>query len=189
VSKVYLFASAVGLACALGVGSPAFAQSASASPAAEITPGRTEVVGFVGRVTDGGGTLFGGGLQFAMSPRLLLVPEVGFLTLGQDYSGVGFNVDSSAIQVSGNAHYVFASRNAKVMPYALGGIGFLRISASASAGTFSGSVSDSTIGVNIGGGLRWQAGDKWGVRPELKVFIADGSNVQFTGGIYYRFGS
>ncbi len=187
-SKVSLFVSAVGLAFALTGTTPAYAQGAAAGQQT-LAPGKTEVVGFIGGVTDGGGTIFGGGLHLTIGSRLLFVPEFGYLTLGEDYSGAGFNVDSSAFKVNADAHYLFASRNAKVMPYALGGLGYLRVSASASSGSFSGSASDSTIGVNLGGGLRWQAGDKWGVRPELKIFVADGSNVQFTAGLYYRFGS
>lgn len=178
--KVCSYTVAIAMAVAATVATPAAAQ--------EIQAGQTEVVGFIGGASDGGGTLFGGGLQFAMSPKILIVPEFGYLTLGDDFSGAGFSVDSHAFEVNGNLHYLFATQNPKVLPYVLGGIGYLRVSASASAGGFSGSASDSRVGVNVGGGLRWQAGDRWGVRPELKIFVADGSNVQFTAGIYYKFG-
>ena len=49
--------------------------------------------------------------------------------------------------------------------------------------------SDSTTGLNLGGGALWQAGEKWAVRPELKFFVRDGSNMRFSAALCYRFGS
>jgi opacity protein-like surface antigen len=128
-------------------------------------------------------------VQFGVSPRVIAAIEFGYLTGGEDFSGFGVDIDTHAIAVNANAHYLFASNNERLTPYALGGLGYLRFSASASAGAFSADASDATFGVNVGGGLRWKAGERWGVRPEVKIFIADGTNVQFTAGVYYRFGS
>jgi hypothetical protein len=50
------------------------------------------------------------------------------------------------------------------------------------------SVSDTQVGLNMGAGLRWQAGGHWGVRPEMKVLVADNSSVRFSTGLYYQFG-
>jgi opacity protein-like surface antigen len=162
------------------------AGGATAAQAQDVTVGQTEALGFVGGVTEGGGAIIGGGIQYAFGPRLLFAGELGYLT-GDDL-GIS-NISSSGIAVNANVHYLFPSTNPKFTPYVLGGLGILRFSASASIGSFSSSASDTSAGLNIGGGARWKAGENWGVRPEIKIFIADGSNVQFTAGVYYKFGS
>jgi hypothetical protein len=47
---------------------------------------------------------------------------------------------------------------------------------------------DARFGANIGGGLRWQTGSNWGIRPEVRGLIGDGSYGRFTVGLYYNFG-
>ena len=164
----------------------AFSQAASAE---EVKAGQAEAVGFIGAASDGGGTIVGGGIQYGLGPRLLFAGELEYMTGGDDFSGFGVSVDSSLIGVNANAQYLFPMSNAKFTPYALGGLGFLRASASANVAGFGGaSASDSSIGLNIGGGARWAVGDNWGVRPELKFWIGDGDNTQFTVGVYYTFG-
>lgn len=159
----------------------------------EVTTGQTEAVGFVGGVTDGGGVALGGGMHYAFNPRWLFDGELAYLTGGNDVQGVvrGFGVDisSKAVSVDLNAHYLFPqSTNQKVTPYVLGGLGFLRVSASTTIFGVRSSVSDTAVGLNIGAGARWQAGRRWGVRPEMKVFVADNSSVRFSTGLYYQFG-
>lgn len=157
--------------------------------AQKVTPGQTEVVGFVGGVTDGGGATFGGGIQYAYDSRWLFVGELGYLAGSEDFQGLGVNVDSDAISVDANAHYLFPlSTNEKFTPYVLGGLGFVRASFSSTVLGVSSSASNTDVGLNIGGGARWQAGDRWGVRPELKILIADNSSVRFSVGLYYQFG-
>jgi opacity protein-like surface antigen len=167
---------------AMGLSLPAFAQQAIApAPLA---------LGYVGGVSDGGGTTFGGGMHFPLGSKLVLATEAGYLTGGQDFSGFGVDVDLHAISVDANVHYLFPlSDNPRFTPYALGGIGYLRASASVSSGAFSSDASSSTTGLNIGGGALWQASAKWAVRPELKILMADGSNVRFSAALCYRFGS
>ncbi len=149
-----------------------------------------QMLGFVGGVSNGGGTTFGGGMQFPITDRLVAAAEAGYLTGGRDVSGFGVDVDVHAISVDANVHYLFPlSDNPRFTPYALGGIGFLRASASVSGAGFSASASDTTTGLNIGGGAVWQANAKWGVRPELKILVADGSSVRFSAALCYRFGS
>ncbi len=165
--------------------------AASAQEVADrVTPGETEVLAFVGGVTDGGGLILGGGIHHAFESRWLLVGELGYLTGGQEFQGFGVDVDSDAISVDANVHYLFPlSNNEKFTPYALGGLGFLRVNASTSAFGITSSVTDTQVGFNIGGGARWQRGERWGVRPELKILIADNSSVRFSVGLYYGFGS
>jgi hypothetical protein len=157
----------------MGAVTPAFAQQSD--------PGGTALLGFAGGVSDGGGATFGGGMHFAVSPRWLVAGEAGYLTGGRDYSGFGVDVDVHAISIDANVHYLFPLQgNPRFTPYALGGVGFLRASASVTAGSFSSAASDTTTGLNIGGGALWQANARWAVRPELKIFMADGSNIRFS---------
>jgi opacity protein-like surface antigen len=157
--------------------------------AQQVTAGGTDLLGFVGGVSDGGGTTFGGGVQFAVHPRWIVATEAGYLTGGQDYQGFGVDFDLHAISIDANAHYLFPlSDTSRFTPYVLGGVGFLRASASVSAAGFSEDASSSTTGLNIGGGALWRANDTWAVRPELKILVADGSNVRFSAALCYRFG-
>lgn len=140
-----------------------------------------EALGFVGGVTDGGGTTFGGGMQFG-SRRLIFAAEVGYLTLGDD----GPRVESSAISIDLNAHYLFPmANNTKLTPYVLGGLGIIR--ASASSPGFA-NVTDTTTGLNLGAGLRFAAGTNWGFRPEVKFLVKDDTSTRVSVGVYYGFG-
>ena len=165
----------------------------SPATAQQLAPGQIEGAAFVGGVTDGGGLTFGGGIHYVYDTRWLFVGELGYLTGGDDFvvalPGVGVGIDSSAISVDLNAHYLFPqSTNQNLTPYLLAGLGLLRASATTTFFGTTTSVSDTEAGLNIGAGARWQAGLNWGVRPELKVFVSDNSNVRFSVGLYYQFG-
>jgi hypothetical protein len=162
--------SALMLAAILAVGATANAQA--------IAEGQVEGLGYIGGVTDSGGLTLGGGLHYGIQPRLVLAVEAGYLSVD------GPNTSGATIDV--NVHYLFptASSNRKFVPYLLGGIGYQRVSVS--AGRID--VSASNVGLNVGGGGRLQAGDNWGVRPELKVLIGDdGTNARFSVGFYLQF--
>ena len=161
--------------------------------AQQLAPGQTEGVAFLGGVTDGGGLTFGGGIHYVYDTRWVIVGELGYLTGGDDFEvalpGVGVGIESSAISVDLDAHYLLPqSTNQSLTPYLLAGLGFLRASASTTVFGTTTSVSDTDAGLNIGAGARWQAGLNWGVRPELKVFVSDNSSVRFSVGLYYQFG-
>jgi opacity protein-like surface antigen len=161
--------------------------------AQQLDPGQTEGVGFVGGVTDGGGLTFGGGIHYVYDSRWLFVGELGYLAGGNDFEGVvqgvGIGVESNAISVDLNAHYLFPQSTKQALtPYLLVGLGFLRASASTTVAGVNTSVSDTEAGLNVGAGARWQGGVNWGVRPELKVFVAENSSVRFSVGLYYQFG-
>jgi len=165
----------------------------STATAQQLAPGQTEGAAFVGGVTDGGGFTFGGGIHYVNNARWVFVGELGYLTGGDDFNGnvqgVGVGVESSAISVDLNAHYLFPqSANQGLTPYLLAGIGFLRASATTTVFGTTTSVSDTDAGLNIGAGARWQGGLNWGVQPELKVFVSDNSSVRFSVGLYYQFG-
>lgn len=153
---------------ALGVTTTAQAQA--------VNQGQTEILGYGGFVTDSGGLTLGGGAQYAVRPRIIASIEAGYLTIEGD--------NTSGQSIDGNIHYLFPqASNSRFTPYLLGGVGFQRVSVS----VLGISASDSTVGLNVGGGARWQGGDKWGVRPELKFLIADGTNARFTVGVYRMF--
>src|SRR5262245_37936117 len=104
----------------------------SVAVAEEVEKGQTEVLGFVGGITDNGGATFGGGLQYGLAPRWILSPEVGFAT-----GSSAFNLFTVDI----NAHYLFPLKNnARFTPYVLGGLGILR------------GGSNTDAGLNLGGG-------------------------------------
>lgn len=160
-------------------------QGQAAAQAADRT---VEALGFVGTVTDGGGLTFGGGMQFGYSSRLLIAAEVGFLTLGDDFSGFGVDTDSSGLSVDVNAHYLFPlANNPKLTPYALGGLGFIRVSTSGSVAGFDVGGSSSDVGLNIGGGLRYTLSENSGIRPEIKFLIKDGSSTRISVAYYRSF--
>lgn len=166
---------------------------ASTATAQQLASGQAEAVGFGGGITDGGGLTFGGGIHYAYDSRWLFAGELGYLAGGNDFAGVvqgvGVDIESKAISVDLNAHYLFPqSSNHAFTPYLLAGLGILRASASTTVFGVSTSVSDTEAGLNIGGGARWQGGVNWGVRPEVKVFVADNSSVRFSVGLYYQFG-
>jgi len=164
------------LACSWGT---AFAQ--------EVNKGDVEVMGFAGGVTDGGGATFGGGVHYAFDSRLLMAVEVGYLTGSEDFSGFGVEADSYGFSFDVNLHYLFPQTNTpKFTPYVLAGVGYLRAKATTTIGGTDFDATASDTGLNIGGGARWQAGARWGLRPEIKVLIADNSSVRFAVGIYRR---
>jgi hypothetical protein len=166
---------------------------ASTATAQQLAPGQTEGAAFVGGVTDGGGLTFGGGIHYVYDARWVFVGELGYLTGGDDFDanvqGIGVGVESSAISVDLNAHYLFPQSTSQgLTPYLLAGIGFLRASATTTVFGTTTSMSDTEAGLNIGGGARWQGGLNWGVQPEVKVFVSDNSSVRFSVGLYYQFG-
>ncbi len=142
---------------------------------AQSVENRVEALGFLGGVTDNGGFTFGGGLQVGLNERLLGVAEVGYLTVEGD--------NTSAVSVDLNVHYLFPSANSKMTPYVLGGLGILK--SSVSIGSID--VSDTDAGLNLGGGLRIEGDDNWGVRPEVKFLLRDNTSARLSVGFYYSF--
>jgi hypothetical protein len=142
----------------------------SVAVAEEVDKGQTEVLGFVGGITDGGGATLGGGLQYGLMPRWLLSGELGWA------AGSRAN---SLFTVDMNAHYLIPLKNnQKLTPYLLGGLGIV-------SGTNGGGTD---AGLNLGGGARIAVGRDWGVRPEIKFLIAGDTSARFTIGIYKTFG-
>jgi len=134
--------------------------------AERLDTGAVEGVVFAGS-SAGNGTI-GGGLAKALNTRWLLIGEAAY-------------VHRNAAEFGVNGHYVFPlSDYPKVTPYALVGFGVLH-----SGG---GRNSNTSFGANLGGGVRWQTGRNWGIRPELKMLVGDGVEGRFIVGLYYNFG-
>lgn len=146
--------------------------------------GSNEVLGYVGSGSSGLGVMFGGGYALAVRPRWRVVAEAGYYNLN-DYNISGLN--ASAMEFSGNLHYLIPVRNAKFTPYVLGGAGVFRTALSDDLG-LGYSLNANTFGINVGGGARWQVGPHWGVRPEIRYFVRDGSFTRLSVGFYYQFG-
>jgi hypothetical protein len=139
---------------------------AGAARAETLRTDSVEGVVFAGS-SAGNGTI-GGGLAKAINTRWQVIGEIAY-------------VHSHAAEFGVNGHYVFPLRDhPKFTPYALVGLGVLH-----SGGARN---SDTTFGANLGGGLRWQTGSNWGIRPELKMLVGDGVHGRFIVGLYYNFG-
>jgi hypothetical protein len=141
----------------------------SVAVAEEVGKGQTEVLGFVGGITDGGGATLGGGLQYGIQRRWLFAGELGWAAGGRN---------SSLFTVDANVHYLFPLKNAKVTPYLLGGLGI--VNSTNGGGT--------DAGLNLGGGARLAVGRDWGLRPEIKFLLAGDTSARISIGIYKTFG-
>jgi hypothetical protein len=140
------------------------AASVGITGAQSLDKNSLEGVAFVGG-TSGNGTI-GAGLGKAITSRWLVIGEIAY-------------VHSNAVEFGVNGHYVIPLKQRNLAPYVLVGLGGIN---------GGGRDRDTAFGANIGGGLRWQTGSNWGIRPELKVLVGDGSHGRFTLGLYYNFG-
>jgi hypothetical protein len=139
-----------------------------------VENGQNEILGFFGAVSGGGGATVGGGIQHGIRSRWLFSGELAYITgHGDLFRGGG---SSGGFSVDANAHFLIPLRDApEFTPYVLAGVGILHGN------------SNTRGGVNLGGGARWAIGRDWGLRPELKFLIGDGTSTRFTIGIYKRF--
>lgn len=164
--------------------------------AADREVGTAEVAGFGGLVAGIGthGTI-GGDVSYAVRERLLAVGEFSYIPGGGGkLAGPGYAAkwSAKAYNFNGGIHWEFKLKEPKAVPYVGGGVGAIHSTGSASvtapgAGvTVKASATDFYF--NFGGGLRYYISDKWGIRPELKVFAGDDTFVRLAIGIFYQFG-
>ena len=136
--------------------------------AEELSKGSTEALIYGGGLTDDLGGTFGAGLGYAVTSKVQAVGELGFIS-ASGLHGFEFGL---------NGHFLLSTKNAKLTPYGLAGLGIIHV---ANGGSTRG-------GLNLGGGARWQAGTNWGIVPEFKFFVSNHTYARFTGGLYYTFG-
>jgi hypothetical protein len=102
---------------------------------------------------------------------------------------------------SGGVHVTLARAEWKAAPYLLGALGAGHASADGSFDVVTGGfanrlrihASDTAFGLSGGGGLRYFAGPRWGIQPELRYtryFFEDAglNNLRFSMGVFFRFG-
>src|SRR5262249_6458313 len=137
---------------------------------------------------------FGGSLSAPISDHLVLAGDLSYIPMGGASVTVGNITTSSsanAFNFNGNLQYQFKALRATV-PYAGGGLGFLRSSFSTSSnipGTnFNVQGSSTDMYFNAGGGLRYYVKERWGFRPEVMVFAGSTTYVRLAAGLFYQFG-
>jgi opacity protein-like surface antigen len=165
-----------------------FLVSAGGSPvqAQGFYKGQGEVAGFAGGVFGiGSHAAFGGGASAAVSDRLLVNGEFTYIPAGEsiNVAGSSFTIGGRGMDFNGGIHYLFAE-GSSAQPFASAGVGVIR--GSAEAAGFS--VSDSAFGFHVGGGLRYWLGERWGIRPELKIFFSDDTYARASVGLFFQFG-
>ena len=164
--------------------------------AADVDAGTTEVAAYGGLVAGIGthGTV-GGSVGYATTRRLLVLGEFSYIPAGsQELAGADFAVKASAraYDFNGGFHLQLLSPDRKAVPYAAVGVGAVHGSGSgevtAMGQTLSAKVSNTDFYCNLGGGLRYYLSDRWGIRPELKIFAGAGTFARLTIGVFYQFG-
>ncbi len=139
---------------------------------------------------------FGGGLGVALNPRFLGYGEFSYIPLGSASNSLpafGLQAGGSARAFNFNVggQYRF-SRSGEMEPYAGAGLGVLHASSNYSTSfggmTISGEGSSNDLYFNVGGGLRYFANDRWGLRPEFMIFAGSNTYVRIGAGIFYHFG-
>jgi len=171
--------------------------------AAFAEDGKGEVAGFGGGIamTGGAGThaLVGGSAGVRIVTHLRLFGEFTYSQLGS-YSaseeGVSASVKDKLYGFGGGVDYSFGSSK-RLVPYFVAAVGAghesLGVSASAGGATASENLATSnSVYLGVGGGVRFYAGDNWGIKPEVRYQRYSGSNggssAVFTVGIFYQFG-
>jgi hypothetical protein len=158
--------------------------------------GNMEVTGYLGVVGGiGSHASFGGSVGAPVADRLILSGDLSYIPLGSGrvtVLGSTMRTSASAINFNGNLQYEFKPYHS-VVPYAGGGLGFLRSSFDSSSsalpnGSLNVGGSATDMYVNFGGGFRHYVKSRWGFRPEFSVFAGSNTYVRFAVGTFYQFG-
>lgn len=112
----------------------------------------------------------------ALHPQLAFVPSFDVFFPGNDLS---------YWELNGNLHYTFVTENANLSPYVGAGLNVARFSASASPGLSR--VSNTEVGVNVLGGLRFPMGT-FSPFVEARVELGGGEQFVLSGGLLFRVG-
>jgi opacity protein-like surface antigen len=159
--------------------------------AAAAESGAAEVGGHVGvKWLDGTGTKFaaGGSSYFALNRRIWVGGELTYTPLANldlNTNTYSVSVHARLLDFAGNIQVNLAT-GGKVVPYLVGGLAGGRFSMSG----FEEDFTATRLAVEAGIGLRYYAGEKWGIRPEFKfIKYKEGvSSVRFAVGLFCQFG-
>jgi hypothetical protein len=118
------------------------------------------------------GIAFGGGGGYFVMDNLMMQGEIGISYTSSNGNG------TTGVSFSFGPEYVFPVKNDKLKPFVRGDI----VIAHAAQIT--------KPGFGFGGGLRYQAGSNWGLRPEFRFVkpVDMAAYITFGVGIYYSFG-
>jgi opacity protein-like surface antigen len=160
-------------------------------------PARLEGTAMAGVLT-GIGThgMVGGSIAAAIRNRFSVVGELSYIPLGSDTIDVlGVRSEFSAKAISFNVGGQYQLREfRRVLPYVGAGVGFLHSSSNSSVTTtfqgfdFEDGSSTTNVYLNLGGGARYHVNDRWGVKPELMLFLGHQTFARVSAGIFYQFG-
>jgi opacity protein-like surface antigen len=140
--------------------------------------------------------MVGGSIAAAIRNRFSVVGELSYIPLGSDTIDVlGVRSEFSAKAISFNVGGQYQLREfRRVLPYVGAGVGFLHSSSNSSVTTtfqgfdFEDGSSTTNVYLNLGGGARYHVNDRWGVKPELMLFLGHQTFARVSAGIFYQFG-
>lgn len=131
---------------------------------------------------DSGTIVFGAHVYLGeIIPQLALVPSIDYAKKSQDVGTV--EVDVSALSINGDVRYYFPT-GGNVDIFAEGGLAWVRTKAD--AGQF-GDVSESEIGLNLGGGAEIPLSDNL-VGTAMLIYVTEGEQIKIMGGITFLLG-
>ena len=147
--------------------------------AAGIEKGQVEISGSGGSY--GGIGMLNGAVGTAATDRAFVMGEFSYIP-GKDFYSVSFK----GYGFAGGVQYMFPLSSEKLVPYAAGGLSYLRFVASASG--LDQDIGLGGTGIYFGGGLRYYVSDRWGFRPELTFHTGSWAGVRLQMGLFYQFG-
>jgi len=145
-------------------------------------------LGYVDAEGIDGTIMFGGHVNLGeIIPGLSLVPSVDYWSKSFDTGVAGVSSDFSQISVNANVAYAFpVGESINVM--AVGGIGWVRVKVEASVSGFgSVSVTDSGIGLNLGGIVSVPVSDNLSVGGGI-IYATEGEQIKIIGGFTFWLG-
>jgi opacity protein-like surface antigen len=154
----------------------------------------SEVAAYAGGVF-GLGTHPAGGMTFttALSRYTMFGAELGFASLGSEgfRTPAGSQVSRARLfDFNGHVHVRIPVRR-YWEPYIAIGAGLLHSTSERIVTTPAGNMvedsSDNNFAFQIGGGLRYFIGEKWGVRPEWKYYASERNFSKLSIGVFYQF--
>jgi opacity protein-like surface antigen len=151
----------------------------------------SEIAGFAGVAAGRGisGIAYGGSFALGATPRMLVIGEFTCVRAGgQSGNVIGYDYESGGkgYEFNGGLHYQIPIANPKIVPYIAAGLGMLRVTENVNMAGYSSNFRDNNAAVNFGAGMRYNISNKWGIRPELKVFISSATYMRFGISVFHQ---